>query len=84
MWWMICHQRNGVPNSRIINKLEARRWAYKKMKGKKINWVVFAEWTIRDKLGRLNRDKEKADAPAARPPKVVEEVWKDALEKIEV
>jgi hypothetical protein len=46
--WMILHQRTQVPNTRMINKPEARGIAYEIKKGQKVNWCVLAEWTIRD------------------------------------
>jgi hypothetical protein len=50
--WMITHQKSKLPNSRLINKAEARGYVVEN-KGVKVNWCVLAEWTVRDQLRRI-------------------------------
>ncbi len=51
--WIIVRQHTQLPNTRLINKVEAKGIVCKK-KGQEVNWVVFVEWTIRDQLWRLS------------------------------
>ena len=54
--WMICHQWTVVPYNRSINKAEARGFAlWKRDPSVPVNWCVFAEWTVRDRLRCLQR-----------------------------
>ena len=58
--WMICHQRTVVPSNRNINKAEARGFAlWKREPSVPVNWCVFAEWSIRDRIRRLHREEAK-------------------------
>jgi len=45
--WMKAHERTQVSNTRLINKVEARRIVYKR-KGQEVNWAMFAQWMIKD------------------------------------
>ena len=59
--WMICHQKTGVPNTRLINKAEARGYTCERLSGnrkREVNWACFAEWTCRDQLRRIQCERE--------------------------
>ena len=58
--WMICHQRTVVLYNRIINKAEARGFAlWKRESSVLVNWCVFAEWIVRDRIRQLHREEVK-------------------------
>ncbi len=42
-----------MSNTRLINKVEIRRIVCER-NGQEVNWAMFAEWTIRHQLRRLN------------------------------
>ncbi len=42
--WMSFHQKTGVPTSRIISLIMARRIMTELVKGKKMNWAMYAKW----------------------------------------
>lgn len=58
--WMICHQKTVVPGIRCINKAEARGFTcMKKDPPVLVNWAVFGEWCIRDRIRREERLRKK-------------------------
>lgn len=61
---MICHQRTVLPNTRLINKAEARGITYERLKGKRVNWCAFAEWTCRNEIRRKDNKEDAQDAHA--------------------
>ena len=64
---MICHQRKMLPNTRLINKAEARAITYQKLKNQKVNWCAFAEWTCRNEIRRKDT-KDDVQEVAPTPP----------------
>jgi hypothetical protein len=58
--WMVYHQRTGLPNTKLINKVEPRGLTYEQLLGDRrsldVNWAHFAEWTCRDQLRQIQSE----------------------------
>jgi hypothetical protein len=66
--WMVCHQRTGLPNTRLINKAEARGLTCERLPGgrrRDVNWAHFAEWTCRDQLRRIQSERDSKEGLGA-------------------
>jgi hypothetical protein len=54
--WMIAHQCTKMPTTQIINKALAQGIVCER-KNHPINWAMFAKWSIKDQLQKMNLSK---------------------------
>ena len=63
---MICHERTVLLNTMLINKAEARGIIYERVKGKRVNWCAYVEWTSHNEIMRMD-NREDAQVTHATP-----------------